>query len=1192
MGMSVVRLLTLVLSAAGAAHPHTDVATAATYSQVHAIFSKNCLACHDAKEADGDLVLETYDTAMAGGQSGKVIVAGDADASILVQQIEHRAKPFMPPPKKAHPLTGGEIATIRSWIAAGAPKPGPGESIIVASTQPAPHVEPTVPPVRPVRAMAYDAGSKLLAVARGTDVELRSGVTQALVRKLGPHTGHVNDIAFSGNGLLVAASGLPGRGGEVRVWNVADGTLVRSWAGHADAIYSVAVSPDGKLLVTGSYDQKIILWNIADGTQVRILEGHNGAVFALAFRPDGKVLASGSADRTVKLWDVATGKRLDTRPEPLKEQQTLAFNPDGSKLFAAGVDNRVRAWQISAAATEGSNTLLDAHFVHEGTVLRLAVSPNCKWLATSGDDRAVKLWDATDLHQLLALPMQPDWPSALAFVGAGKTLAVGRLDGSVAFYDVTTGKIVAPPKPMLPELTGLEPRGIQQGTTIKLKLTGKNLTAAEGVMTAAKGVTARILPGATGESASVELTATADAALGPADLQLTSEAGKSVAQRIIVDDLPQIERQGPGGPDAAATFSPVLPVTFGGQFNTRGEAAVFAFEGHAGQTIVLDSAAKRLGSKAALTLALLDSHDRTIVAGEDFDGDPIIQATLPADGRYSIRVTEQTAMASAEHFYRVSAGDLHVVTGAFPLAGTPGQTLTVRLLGFNLPAGAEAKVTVPTSGQVAVPVGGTGLRIRRQPMVAAGYPDGAEQVEREPNDKPQDAMVLAVPGAVSGTISAAGDTDLYRFHAKAGQELTLETSAAQQGSPVDTRLEVLWPNGAPVQRLQLRAVRDSWINFRGIDANQRGARLQNWEEMDLNQFVYIGGEVVCLYQMPRGPDSDLLFFPAGAKRRCYFGTSATTHALEEKAYIVEPHDVGETLPPNGLPVFPAYYTNDDDELREIASDSRVLFKAPQEGDYLVRVTDTRGFGGERYVYRLIVRPSRPDFAVSLEGLNVAVSRGAGRDFTAQVRRIDGFDGPVRVDITNVPAGFTISSPLLVEAGHSEARGTIYAAADALTPDAKIGLVHVSATADVNGQTVQKPANDIGPLTLGDVPQVTVRLEPDVSAASASESKTPGVIELVPGQRTRAWLKVKRNKFAGRVTFDVANLPFGVIVSDIGLSGVLIAEDQTERQIFLECAPWVHETLRPCFARANEAGNPTSPPVLVHVAPSRAQAASN
>ncbi len=80
----------------------------------------------------------------------------------------------------------------------------------------------------------------------------------------------------------------------------------------------------------------------------------------------------------------------------------------------------------------------------------------------------------------------------------------------------------------------------------------------------------------------------------------------------------------------------------------------------------------------------------------------------------------------------------------------------------------------------------------------------------------------------------------------------------------------------------------------------------------------------------------------------------------------------------------------------------------------------------------------------------------------------------------------------------------------------------------------------------------------------------------------AMLKINRNGASGPISFDVENLPHGIIVADIGLSGVLIPEGQSERQIFISCAPNVGETDRLCYAKAREAGNPTSLPLLLHV----------
>src|SRR5204863_4576119 len=225
------------------------------------------------------------------------------------------------------------------------------------------------------------------------------------------------------------------------------------------------------------------------------------------------------------------------------------------------------------------------------------------------------------------------------------------------------------------------------------------------------------------------------------------------------------------------------------------------------------------------------------------------------------------------------------------------------------------------------------------------------------------ATKINAPCAVAGRISAKEDVDLFRFDAKAGQRLIIETTAAQRGSPIDTKIEVLHADGKPVERVMLQSVRNSAITFRGISSDTPDCRVENWEEMELNELLYMNGEVVRLFRAPQGPDSGFLFYTLNGKRRCYFDTSGTAHALDEPCYIVEPHPPGTKLVPNGLPAVTVFYANDDDADRKLGTDSRIHFVAPKDGSYLVRVTDTRGYFGDRFAYRLVVREAKPDFKV-------------------------------------------------------------------------------------------------------------------------------------------------------------------------------------------------------------------------------------
>ena len=1161
-----------------------------TYSQAQAVIAKHCLSCHDAKEAEGKLVMESFASLMKGGDDGPVVLPGRAEESLLVQLIEKKKKPFMPPRKARDSLTEQEIATIKAWIEAGAPGPAAGEAVPLVVTRAVPTIKPEAAPRKPVRAIVYSPQEKFAAVARDDQIEMVSVQTRDVIRRLEARKGIINALAFSADGSrLVAGAGEPGVSGQIDIWNALDGTIFKHLEGHKDAVYSVALSPDGKTLASGSYDNTIILWDMETGKPLRTLTGHNGAIMALAFRPDGSVLASASSDRTVKLWDVKTGDRLDTFAEAVKEQNTVLFTADGRRVIAGGADNRIRIWQISPTAKEGTNRLLVTQFAHEGTILRLALSADARIIASSADDRTVKLWDAEPdssggapiLKELHAFPTQPDWPAAITFALDDSRLLVGRLDGSVGYYDSKGGNEILPPKP---ELASVEPHGIERGQTVKLELKGKHLAGLTKLWLSDSKLSAKMTSddSATADKAWLELTSAADLPSGTYELKVTGPGGESGPLKLFVDDLPQVFEKEPNDSPESATVA-ALPADLWGGFDHRGDTDHFAFELQAGQPLVIDAAAQRLGSKARLLIELLDPSGRTVDSSNGFDGDPepLLAYTPSTSGKYVVRVTELEAAASPEHFYRLSVGPFRYVTGTYPLAVAPNAQTKVQLLGLNCSDG-WATVKSGAPGEADVPIDASRYRTRHPMKVLVGT--GPEPVESEPNDKPQEAGTIAVPGVVNGRIDRAGDVDLFSFEAKANQKYVLETLAGRRGSPVDTKIEVLHPDGSPVQRVQLRAVRDSAITFRGFDAGAGGGRLLNWEEMDLNQFLYLNGEVVKLFQTPRGPDSEYGFYTINGRRRCYFDTTATAHALDEHCYIVEPHKPAEKLPPNGLPVFPLYYANDDDADRKLGSDSHLLFTAPEDGPYLVRVSDARGGGGARCVYRLTIHNAAPDFNVSLGISNPSVPVGSGVRFPVTVDRIDGYDGPVKIEISDVPRGFVVSTPVVVEAGHTEAQATVYAAPDATAPDSNSPPIKASATAIVNGKKITKAVNGIGRISLAATPQVMVGLDPaqgPTTRPSADWSK-PAEITVIPGKFTPARLWIQRNHFDGEVTFEVDNLPHGVIVADIGLNGVLIPEHETQRQIFLHTAPWVHDQDRLCFARANLGNGITGMPVMIHV----------
>ena len=957
--------LTLCCAAIVSSASAADAPTAPSYNDhVAPIFKKYCVGCHNAADKEGALVLERYAALLAGGENGAVVTPGKSGESRLVLVLTGKAKPAMPPEDKEKP-TEAEIATLAAWIDAGAKGPDgaePDPKHLVT-----PKIKPRGAVSEAIAAVAFSPDGKTLAVARSNMVELVTLADRSVARRLGPHRGRVNAVLFSKDGSqLVAAAGEPGVFGEARLWSVADGAAARTFEGHRDAIYAVALSPDGATLATASYDHDVQLWKVADAQSIGSLAGHNDAVFDVAFRNDGKVIATASGDRTVKLWDAVGRQRLDTLSQPLKEVYSLAFSPDGRRVAAGGVDNRIRVWQITPEAKENSNPILYSRFAHEAAVVKVVYSADGKTLVSAGEDRSVKVWDAETMIERRALEPQSDWAAGLAISPDGKQIAVGRLDGSLAFYDATTGEVVPPPPPPKPLLAALSIRGVQSGQATTIKLSGNNLANVTAIKTSHDKLAAKIAAPASPTEAIVELSPAAELARGRYEIWLVGPGGESGKQPLWVDDLPQAGEAEPN--NALAKANPVAaPGGVWGTLAAKGDVDSFAFDAKAGQKLVLEVAAGTIGSKANAVLSLFDSAGRLVADNNDFGGsDPLVDFTVPTDGRYTVQVSDLMLGGGAENFYRLSLGELPVVTGVFPLSVPAGKESEVEVVGFNLPPAFKVKVPAAAAGEVDVPLDTRAYRLRKPLKVAVGAAN--EVLEAEPNNAPAEATPIAAPTTVGGRIdrpsaaataaagNAAADQDYFRFESKAGQTWIIETEAARRGSPVDTTIEVLWPNGKPIERLLLQAVRDSNVTFRGIDGTTRDCRLTNWEEMQLNQFVYLNGEVVKLFRSPRGPDSGFLFYEGdGGKRLCYFDTTGTVHAVEEPCFVVEPHPPGAKLNSTGLPIIPLYYANDDDGHRQLGSDSRITFTAPADGAYLVRVRDARGAGGDRYAYRLTVR---------------------------------------------------------------------------------------------------------------------------------------------------------------------------------------------------------------------------------------------
>lgn len=466
-----------------------------------------------------------------------------------------------------------------------------------------------------------------------------------------------------------------------------------------------------------------------------------------------------------------------------------------------------------------------------------------------------------------------------------------------------------------------------------------------------------------------------------------------------------------------------------------------------------------------------------------------------------------------------------------------------------------------------------------------------EYTEEEPAEGVQQPLQLTLPAVVRGVIhreqDEQADEDLFLIPAEQDQTILVEVQAARDNSPLDSVVEILTTTGQPILQAKLQAVRDSYFTFRGKDSSTSDDfRLFNWQEMDLNQYLYADGEVVKLWLYPRGPDSGFKVYPGFGSRQTYFNTTPVTHPLQGPSFIVVPYAPEQVLTDTGLPVFPVYAENDDDPMRQWGSDSRLMFRAPKAGDYLVRIRDARGFQGADYSYQLKVRFPAPDFSVGMSGGELKIHPGTGRELVFTATRLDGFEEEIEISAENLPAGFEFSSPLVIQREQRQAMGILIAANDAVSPtEEQVAAIRFVARGRSGEREIEHEAGKLKSLQVEPNPPVLVRVLSEELHA-AENSGQVAELTVVTGQTTRAWLQVDRLNHGGLVKFgnedSGRNMPHGVFVDNIGLNGLMLLEGQNEREVFITVADWVPEQSRPFYLKSDVGGQITSLPVMLHI----------
>ncbi|KAG8231110.1 hypothetical protein J437_LFUL010108 [Ladona fulva] len=251
------------------------------------------------------------------------------------------------------------------------------------------------------------------------------------------HSGTVHDVSFSGRLLYSCSSDT-----TLRAWNLYENNCVAIYRGHCHPVWCLDVGAWGLYIATGSHDRTARLWSPERAYPLRIYSGHGLDVDCIQFHPNGLYLATGSCDHSVRLWSVSEGKLVRVFPHSLRGRPVstsehaankssmnyspsvtaLAFSPDGKFLASGAVDQRIRIWDLAAGSVVKE---LSTHSV-------ILPSEQQPVPAATGDDS----FNADGVHAVGVRGAV----SALCWSSGGDRIASAYSDGSVAIWELSTGK--------------------------------------------------------------------------------------------------------------------------------------------------------------------------------------------------------------------------------------------------------------------------------------------------------------------------------------------------------------------------------------------------------------------------------------------------------------------------------------------------------------------------------------------------------------------------------------------------------------------------------------------------------------------------------------------------------------------------------------------------------------------------------
>lgn len=599
---------------------------------------------------------------------------------------------------------------------------------------------------------------------------------------------------------------------------------------------------------------------------------------------------------------------------------------------------------------------------------------------------------------------------------------------------------------VLPRIISVSPTGGQKGSTVELTLTGVHIGQATGILFDGAGIEVESLVGENPPENTrnpagkliAKVRIAPDAVPGIRTFRVLTPWGISGAGLFVVDPWLQKEEKEPNNTLAVAEEIST-PVTIRGKLDPGEDVDCFRVRAKAGQTLVCQVIAARIGSPLESVLTVMDARGREVAIEQDFaTPDSQLAYTVPRDGDYIVRLRDLNYRGGGEYHYRLTIGSIPLVTTVFPAGGRAGTTVALTLDGYNLGPARTAQVTLPSEATaepfevtLSLPEGAAHTFL----MAAGNVP---EILEVEPNDRLTAAQAIALPAIINGRISSgrAGTEDrqdLYRFALSAGQKWVFEVAARRLGSRMDAQISVLDTAGKELASNDDAAGKDSRLEFTPA---QTGEYLLRVTDLSGRQ----GTE--CFYRLsalPAEPDFRLSFAPdrpvvfAGGRaplaisleRRYDFDGDVMLQITGLPAGVTV---LGKPVIPKGRnEVWLALAAPDGSTVQ--AGTLTISGEGTARGQLLRRrgrpMIEAYVKEGDNVVRRL--QPSRfaiastagaPDILLEVSPARIALAAGQSADIAVAVTRRTGFEGKVLLDVRGLPPGVTATTAEIPEKQNS------------------------------------------------------------------------------------------------------------------------------------------------------------------------------